>query len=139
MMGKAVMFSAVPAFEMQHKIVEIYNLMLNRITDEKDSFISETLKKSIENGVITLVIRILDDTKATEALLDCVKAYEDKHSKEEPIYEARKDKVFRKQVRVMDRTMREVIENAIAGKPSPRAEEFFKDSDDRVYNPKSVQ
>ena len=136
---KMLTFSAVPAYEIQHKIVDVYDMLLARITEDKDIFINETLKKAIENGLIVLVIRVLDDTKATETLLDYVKTYEEKHSKEEAVYESRKDKVFRKQVCVTDGTVRNVIGNAIAGKPLPDAEGFFKDSPGRGYEPVSVQ
>ena len=137
--GKMQSFPAVPAFEIQQKIVDVYNLMLTRVTDEKEVFTEETLKKAIENGVILLVIRVLNDVKPTEVLLQSVKTYEEKHSKEEPIYEARMDKVFRKQGRVTDGTMREVIGNALAGKPCPDEESFFKDSVGRGYEPRPVQ
>ena len=137
--GKMLSFSAVPSYEIQSKIVAIYNLMLARVADEKEYFVEETLKKATEIGVIMLVIRVLDDTRATEALLDLVKNYEEKHSTVEPVYEARMDKVFRKQVRVTDGAVREVIENAIAGNPLPDEDSFFKDSVGRGYEPKPVQ
>ena len=86
--GKMLSFSAVPSYEIQSKIVAIYNLMLARVADEKEYFVEETLKKATEIGVIMLVIRVLDDTRATEALLDLVKNYEEKHSTVEPVYEA---------------------------------------------------
>ena len=137
--GKTLTFSAVPAFEIQHKIVTIYNLMLNRVTDEKDYFIEETLKKATENGVIMLVIRVLDDIKATDSLLDYVNIYEEKHSKDEVIDEARFDKVFRKRSCVTDGIVREVIENSIAGNPNPDVECFFRDSVGREYEPRCMQ
>lgn len=137
--GKMLAFSAVPAFEIQSKIVDVYNLLLARVTDEKEFFIGETIKKAVENGVIMLVIRVLDDAKPSESLLQYVKTYEENHSKEEPLYEARMDKVFRKQVKVTDRSVREVIENAISGNPIPDAESFFKDSIGRGYEPRSVK
>ena len=137
--GKMMRFSSVPAYETQRKIVDVYDMMLPHITEEKELFINETLKKAIENGLVMLVIRVLEDIKATETLREYVKSYEEMHSKEEQIYEVRMDKVFRKQIRVKDGTMQEVIENAIAGKSCPDTGKFFKDSVGQGYEPKPLQ
>ena len=137
--GKVLTFPVVPAYEIQRKTVDIYDMMLARVTDEKEYLIEETLKKATENGLIMLVIRVLEDTRATKDLLECVKSYEMKHSKEEPVYEARMDKVFRKQVRITDGNVREVIKNAMEERPLSDAEGFFKDSVGRGYEPIPVQ
>lgn len=125
--GKIFCFRAVPSYGIQQKLVSVYDLMLSHLSDGKDDLVRECIKAAIENGLIALIIRVLEDTKADGDLLIHVEKYEGSHSKEVPESEAVRDKVYRRQVLETDGAIRDVVENAIGSKPLPDPKDFFKD------------
>ena len=137
--GKIFSFQNVPSFEEQQKIVSIYALMLEHLSDEKDVFVLESIKAAIENGLIMLIIRVLEDTNAGDDLLIHVNKYEESHAKEMSEYEARQDKVFIKQVLKKDCAVREVIEKVIGNKTIPDPKEYFSCQDRQGYEPRIIE
>lgn len=137
--GKIFSFPNVPSFEKQQKLVSIYAIMLEHLTDEKDVFIRESIKAAIENGLVMLMIRVLEDTNAGDDMLIHVNKYEESHAKEMPEYEARQDKVFIKQVLKIDCAIREVIEKAIEKMTLPAPKEYFNDQDRQDYEPRIIE
>ncbi len=131
--GKVFSSPNVPPFEKQQKLVSIYALMLEHLSDGKGDFVRECIKVSIENGLIMLIIRVFEDTNADKNLLIYVDKYEESHSKEISEFEAIQDKVYRRQVLETDGAIREIVDNAIGQKPLPDSKEFFKEEPGMVF------